>query len=474
MSVASQSAAKVQNPYRSALVIVCVASILLFGGLLRVFGLSLVIPAFAVGAAGLLWLAFRHPIFYLGVILALIPMDPLALIIARFFGPSFLMSDMVKAFDRILFLPAIFVLWRRNGIKLRTPDWFLLACLGLAVVRFVFGGELVPLIYDFDFMIAYVAGRVAVLTASQQETWARRAVWIVAILSVLGMTEVFIIGEGPRTILYLAAAEGATEGGALNGTYHASGVMGMRESATMFGPLQFGALCMVALVIWWVYRRDFLPVGMIGSGLILSLARSSWVGVAVAICLLGIIMRQKKPLLLYASLALALFVAAIPVIGLGDFLSATIKGQEVSAEGHKQSLFEGMTYVLGHPFGSGPGSAGTFAFKNDSFIVWSENSYLTLASEYGIPTVVCFVGFLVSVLAKIWSQRTRLSYAAVGILVAFSTVMMFLAAVHDVFSLAAWVWFPIGLAVRSATESPSPLNGSIPNALALAGQPAGG
>src|SRR5260370_2934404 len=194
MSVASQSAAKAQNPYRSALVIGCVASLLLFAALLRLFGVSPAAPALVLVLAALLWAAFRHPIFYLGVLLAFIPMDPLALLLARFFGASFLMSDMVKAFDRMLFLPPLFILWWRNGIKLRAPDWFLLACLGLAVVRFIFGGELVPLIYDFDFMIAYVAGRVAVLTASQQETWARRAVWIVAVLAVAGMVEVFIIG----------------------------------------------------------------------------------------------------------------------------------------------------------------------------------------------------------------------------------------------------------------------------------------
>jgi O-Antigen ligase len=452
MSTSSQSLAKTENPYVKAFGIICVVSILLLTALLKLFGAPLAAPASVLVVVVLLWAAVRHPIFYLGVLLAFIPMDPLALLLARFFGPSFFMSDMVKAFDRILFLPPLFILWWRNGIKLRTPDWFLLACFGLAVVRFIFGGELVALIYDFDFMIAYAAGRLAVLTVREQESWATRAVWIVAVLSVLGMIEVFILGEGPRTLLYLAVQESATEGAALNGTYHASGVMGMRESATMFGPSQFGILCMVALIIWWVYRRDLVPASMIGGGLILTLSRSGWVGAAVAISLLGIVMRQRKRFLLYASLALALFVAAIPVVGLGDFLSATINGQEVSAEGHKQSLFEGMTYVLGHPFGSGPGSAGTLAFKNDSFIVWSENSYLTLASAYGIPTAVCFVGFLISALGTIWSQRTRLTYAAVGILVGFSTVMMFLAAIHDVFSLAAWVWFPVGLAIRNSTS----------------------
>jgi len=453
MGAASQSITKTENRFAWPLVICGAVSILLLAVLLRVFGIGLLGPTLVAGAAAFLWLAWRHPIFCLGVVLISLAVDPLGLLILRFFGPSFLMSDMFKTFDRILLLIPLLALWRRNGIKLTTPDWLLVACLGLALLRFLFGGGFVALVYDWDFIIAYAAGRVAILSLQQQERWAKRAVWVVAVLSVLGMAEVFIIGEAPRTILYLATAEGSTQAGALNGTYRAEGFVGLRESATMIGPLQFGALCMVALVIWWVYRRELLPACMIGIGLILTLSRSAWVGAALAIALLGVLMGYKKRLLLYASLAVALLVSLVPVVGFGDFLSATLKGQEFSAQGHKQSLFDGMKYVLDHPFGSGPGNAGTLAYKNDSYIVWVENSYLTLAEAYGIPTVLCFLGFLVSIAATVWSQRTRLAYAAIGILVGFSAIMMFLAGIHDVFSLAGWVWFPIGLAVRSSITS---------------------
>ena len=461
MSVASQSAGNAQNPDRSALVIGCVASILLFAALLRLFGVSLLTPALVLGVAALLWTAFRHPTFCLGAILAFMPIDPLAIILARFFGPPFMLSDAFKACDRIILLLIACVLLWRNGIKLKTPDWLLLGCFGLAVARLAFGGELVPLLYDFDFMIAYIAGRATVLTVSQQELWARRAVWIVAVLSVLGMAEVFIIGEGPRTLLYLAAAEGSTEGGALNGTYHAEGFMGLRESSTMIGPLQFGALCMVVLIVWWVYRRSPLPAAMIASGMICTLSRSAWMGTAVAIPILAAVMHQKKRLLLYAALALALFMASIPVVGLDDFLSATVKGQEASAQGHQESLVAGLTYVLGHPFGAGPGNAGAFAFKNDSYVVWTENSYLELAAEYGIAISVFFVGFLVSALRMLWLQRTQLTYVAVGLLVGFSAIMM-VVPIHHVFSLGSWVWFPVGLAVRTSLApgmQPSPPHG---------------
>src|SRR3984893_1634961 len=461
MSVASESITKSENRF-APLAICTMVSILLVAGLLSVLGVSLVTPVLVLGVAALLWAAFRYPTFCLGAILVFMPLDPLAIILARFIGPSFMQSEAFKACDRIILLLLASMLWWRNGIKLKTPDWFLLTCFGLAAARLAFGGELVALLYDFDFMIAYMAGRAAVLTASQQESWGRRAVWIVAILSVLGMVEGFIIGEGPRTLLYLAAAEGSTEGGALKPTYHAEGFMGLRESATMIGPLQFGALCMVALIVWWVYSRSPVPAVMIAGGMICTLSRSAWLGTAVAIPLLAVVMRQPKRLLLYASLAVALLMAAIPRVGLDDFLSATVKGEEVSAEGHKQSLIDGMTYVLGHPFGAGPGNAGAFAFKNDSYVVWTENSYLELAAEYGIAISLFFVGFLVSALRMAWFQRTQLTYTAVGLLVGFSTIMM-VVPIHHVFSLGAWVWFPVGLAVRSFTVPvmrPSSITGS--------------
>ena len=447
MSVASQSAGKAQNPYRSASVIACVASILLLAGLLRALGVSLVTPALVFGVAALLWTAFRHPTFCLGATLAFMPIYPLAILLGKFFGPPFMMSDVVTACDRIVLLLITCVLWWRNGIKFKTPDWILLACFGLAVVRLAFGGMLMALLRDFNFMIAYAAGRVAVLTATQEQTWARRAVWIVAILAMLGLTEVFIIGEVPRGMLYSSVAEGATDGGALNAAFHGEGFTGLRESATMFGPLQFAPLCMAALIVWWVYRRNPWPGGMIAVGLICTVTRSAWLGTALAIPLLAVATRQKKRFLLYATLALALFIALIPVVGLGDYLFATRKGQDPSAQGHQESIVMGMNYALDHPLGSGPGNAGMYDFKNNRNSVWIENTYLTLAAEYGIATSLCFVGFLVSALWVAWRERTRLGYAAIGILVGFGTVMFIMPA-HDVFSLATWIWFPVGLAVR--------------------------
>lgn len=449
MTTVLQCARKTANPFASALGLSSLAWILLLAGWLRVFGVSLIPAALAFGAAALVWVAFRHPVASLGSVLAWMPVHPLAFLVATFFGPSYL--GRFEGCDRAALLLLALILWRRNGVKLVAPDWFLLACFGLALLRLVFGGTLLALLSDFNFVIVYAAGRVAGLTRSQEGRWAKRAVWIVAVLSVLGMGEVFLLGEGPRTVLYLSVAEGATDEGALNAAFHADGFTGLRESATMFGPLQFAPLCMAALVLWWVYGRNPVPAAMIAAGLICSVTRSAWLGTAAAVILLAVIMRQKRRFSVYAVLALGLFMAAIPVLDLGDYLLSNRTGQDLSAQGHQESIVKGLEYVAGHPFGSGPGNAGMFATKSNAEGVFIENTYLTLAAEYGILAALCFVGFLFTALRAAWRERIQLGYAAVGILVGFGAVML-LAPLHNVFSLASWIWFPVGLAVRLSTS----------------------
>src|SRR5581483_4909074 len=208
-------------------------------------------------AVTLLWLAHRYPMTGTGAWLAFMPVFTLVFLVAKFFGPSYMQH--LDGIDRVPLLLFVLILWHKNGIKLIAPDWFLIAAFFLAALHLLAGGQLIGVLSDFDFMIAYAAGRLAVLNTERELTWANRAVWIVAVLAVLGMVEIFVIGPGPRTILYLAVSPIGTYNGALNNSFHAQGYDFLRESSTMYGPLWFGPLCMAALVIWWVYSRKFIP-----------------------------------------------------------------------------------------------------------------------------------------------------------------------------------------------------------------------
>jgi hypothetical protein len=447
MSTPAQSVAN-ENPFASVLGVSSLLLILFLAFLLRILGVSLAMFALILGAAALLWIVVRHPIGGLGGLLAIMSVFPLAIVLGEYFGPP--STSWASACSRILLVLLIGVLWRRNGVQFTAPDWFALGCFALALLRLAFGGTLISLLADFNCMIAYAAGRMTVLTADQEQRWARRAVWIVAVLAVLGMSEVFIFGEGPRAMLYSSVADlMTTEGGSLNAVFHADGFAGLRESATMLGPLTFGSLCMVGLILWWVYHRNPIPAVMIAAGLVCSVTRSAWLGTILAIPVLAVLMKQRRRFFLYAGLGLTLFIASIPVLGLSDYLMMAKAGQDYSTQGHEESILKGLDYMVNHPFGSGPGNSGFYANQNNSNGLGFESTYLTFAAEYGIPATLCFVGFLVSALWMAWRLRTRLGYAAVGILVGFGAVMT-LAPLHLDFPLATWIWFPVGLAVRSS------------------------
>lgn len=448
MSVLAQT--QESSVLKKALVVSGMACACAFAGVLSAFGVSLVSIGLVALALGLLLLAYRYPMIGVGGFLAFIPAYTLVFLIAKFFGPGYIGS--LEGADRVVLLLFVFILWRKNGVKLITPDWFLLAAFLLAAVRLAGGGNIIALFRDFNFMIAYAAGRMAILSSDREVVWARRAIWIVGVLAVLGMIEVFIIGEAPRTMLYMAVAPGGIDHGALNAAFHGDAYSGLRESSTMFGPLQFAPLCMAALIVWWVYSRKLLPGVMIAAGLICSVTRSAWVGTVVAISVLCTLMGETKRLLQFAVIILALFIAAIPILGLTDYLTATKTGEDPSAAGHRESLIDGVTFVLQHPMGVGLGDTEQLTAEGERTAYAVESSYLTLAGRYGLVMLFCFAGFLLSVLRVLWGRRTPLAYVAIGVVAGFGSEIFFVS-LHDVFPLACWLWFPVGLAVRSVSQT---------------------
>ena len=423
--------------------------VVLFVAILGAFGISLT-PIVLLAAVGtFVWLAFRYPIRGLGLFLAIMPAFTLVFLVTKFFGPPYI--GLLEGADRVVLLLLVFALCWKSRIKFTTPDWLLVGCFAMAALHLLLSGSLLPLLADFNFTIAYAAGRFTSLTTEQEQGWAHRAVWIVAVLAIVGMIEVFVIGEAPRTLLYLAVARGGTQGGMLDNAFHGAGYAGLRESSTMFGPLQFAPLCMLGLVVWWVYSRKPVPGVMIAAGLICTVTRSAWLGTAIAISVLAVIMGKTKWLVRFGGLMLALFIAAIPILGLTDYLRSSKSGDDPSAQGHFESVVDGISFTAHHPFGVGPGNAGKFAVQDESNAFAVENTFLTFAAEYGVITTIVFCAFLATTVRVLWRRKERVAYAAIGSLLGFSVVMMF-AALHDVFPLACWLWFPVGLAIRSASE----------------------
>jgi O-Antigen ligase/Glycosyltransferase family 87 len=419
---------------------------------------AVVVP---LAAALSLWAIFRRPLVILGCLLAFMPIDYLTIELGKFAGLPH-MSLASACTKEVPLLLLILALSLRNGFKPAAPDWFLGAFCILATMYTLIEGSWAALAIDLNFAIPYFVGRMTLLTEKQEQKWAMRGVWIVAVLAVLGLSEVFILGDGPRTVLYVAT-DAATENGALTASFHAIGFEGLREAAGMIGPNSFGVLCMIALILWWAHSRNLLPAAMIGVGLVCSLTRSAWMGTAVAIPLLAFIMNQKRRFFLYAALGLALFAVSIPILGLSDYLFFNKTSQDPSAEWHRDAILNGATYAIEHPFGSGNTKFSRLALSKNNNVTIFETTYASLAASYGIPALSCFFGFLLAAMRFSWRAKSNLSYSVVGILIAMAVVML-LAIPLDDRRLACWVFFPVGLAIRDIQRSST--NGSARKAVA--------
>src|SRR3984893_5838010 len=127
--------------------------ILALAALLSIFISPLMVFVPFVGAA-VLWLVLNFPMRTLGAVLAFMPFDFMAIALGKFFGLPHM--TLVSVFDKegLLLLVGI-LLWRRNGFKISTPDWFLLAFFVLALVRTFFSGTLLNLAADLGFILPY-------------------------------------------------------------------------------------------------------------------------------------------------------------------------------------------------------------------------------------------------------------------------------------------------------------------------------
>ena len=434
-----------ENPYTSSFRASGVAFVLILAASLSLIVSPLLVLA-TLGAAVFLWTIVRRPTTVLGIVLAFMPLDFMAIALGKFFNLPHMTLVSLCTKEIPLFLLAV-VLLRRNGFRPTSPDWWLLGSFFIACARTLFGGTWVALWTDFNFVLPYFIGRMTILSEVQERAWAKCAVWIAATLSILGLVEVFIIGDGPRTLLYLALDTGGTQGGKLTASFSGEGFTGLREAATMVGPNSFGVLCMLALILWWIYLRNPLPAGMVATGLICCVTRADWIGTAASISVLAVIMGQRKRFLRYAVLALILFVMSIPLLGLGDYLFLSKAGQDLSTEYHQERIVEGLKYAIDHPFGGGNTKLSPVAIVEDSNITVFETTYPYFAAAYGAAAALTFIGFLFSALHCLWRRHDQLSYAAIGMIIGISVVMVFTLPLNDR-RLAYWAFFPIGLAVR--------------------------
>jgi hypothetical protein len=191
-----------ENPYSSSLRVSGLAFVLILAASLSLIVSPLLVLA-TLAAAVFLWAIVRRPTTVLGVVLAFMPLDFMAIALGKFFNLPHMTLVSLCTKEIPLFLLAA-VLLRRNGFHPTAPDCWLFGCFSIACVRTLFGGTWFALWTDFNFVLPYFIGRMTILSESQERAWAKCAVWIAATLSMLCLVELFIIGDGLKNLFYFA------------------------------------------------------------------------------------------------------------------------------------------------------------------------------------------------------------------------------------------------------------------------------
>lgn len=406
------------------------------------------LPAVAVIALAAvlmgIYVSWRWPAGVVATILLLAPLQPLATVVGKAAGYDWVTA--ASSLKELGLLAAVLTLARRVRIKLLALDYILLGLAAWAAATSCLQSNpdtLLSLKDDFDFALAFYAGRLIAL----DRRWIRVGLWTAGIISLLGLIEFFVIGPELRMLLV-----GVTDPSQLFTSFRADSFSGLRAASTLASPLEFGAYCAVALVVFAAFHRDlgkgdWLPALLVAAGMMFSLTRMAWAGAFLGLALVAY--RQGRLLRLAlagSSLLLLAGITLVPYLDLDDYMKRTFSGREQSERGHLASLAEKSEYVLAHPLGSGAGSVGPRAAERNSKALEVESAFLMFGIAYGWPGLALFCCFYAALAFRLFRQHSTMGLAASAVVVAMGCMLM-VSPIHVEFPLNSWVWLLLGSAI---------------------------
>lgn len=201
----------------------------------------------------------------------------------------------------------------------------------------------------------------------------------------------------------------------------------VRENSTLRGPNPLGAYAIMVLcgvAAYWVAQRKklndntrttfifFAVAGLIS--LVVSYARSAWLGAAVA--LVAVFAIKNKGVVTWRKagyIAAATVIIGAVVYGARDtsfVQNALIHNNPTTGASidsntqHLDSVTSGLASMAAHPLGQGVGSTGSASLFTDNPTV-VENQFLFIAHETGWLGFALFIAITWVVLARAWRRR---------------------------------------------------------------------
>ena len=403
--------------------------------------------ALAMGALAI----WRWPIAAAAAVLMVLPFLPLPTMIGQATGVPFVQAASAMK-EVVLVASAVILAMRsRQTAKGGALNWILFGLLSIAFLHGLFGGGWMGVKDDFELVIPFLLGRLLPLDEAHQLRWVRCGLMVIAVVAILGLLEfLFVPLEMRMAMLSIAASEVPSQ-------FTAAGYSGTRIGSTLSGPAEFGDLCAAALVLFYSYRSRlsrgwYLAVSVIGLGLALSVTRSAWLAAFAGICVVLMRERKKRSMIYGATAALILLLVAIPRLGLRDYVATTTSSDDPSLQGHVESVIDNIETVLNHPMGTGAGTVGPRALERSSRAIGIENSFLTVAVQYGWLAGLLFVSFFAALALKCRKNQSVLGTCAVALLACYGIFMAVMPS-HQSLVTACWVLLPAGVVIGKGQGS---------------------
>jgi len=190
-----------------------------------------------------------------------------------------------------------------------------------------------------------------------------------------------------------------------------------RATSTFGGPTRFGTYLILVIglcipLIKSARTRQFgtsmILIAMLN--IVLTYSRSIWIGVAAGTLLLLFVRRNKVSS--KKKRAVGLVVGAIVLFGVlisgyaltnKDSLLQKIIVREVSTGEHILYLKQGIERLRENPFGSGVGTVGPASTRYNKAL--TENWFLQISGEMGIPGLAIFLTMLYLFFEKLWIEK---------------------------------------------------------------------
>jgi O-antigen ligase len=422
------------------------------------------------------------------IFLFLLAYMPVYVFLSTWIGTSTGLLDVIKISKEVLlvigFLLALVTASKQTLLKLTQDKLVWLIALYAAVTIVIAlvkhtdqDAEAIAVVYNLRFLLFFVYAALLVHKHGRRlvKTSIKTVLGVGVIVALLGVFQVAVLPDDGLSRVGYSRANGTPA------VFYISDETKAIERAysTAKDPNSLGSYLIILLsfsVLYLLSRwpRDRNLLGGITLAVLLCLfltySRSAWIGSAIAITLLVLLLPRTREMLIkykkriaYVSLAALL----IAVVGLASFRNTSIvqnlvfhvgdDAEVTSNSGRTIALDYTIEKIADNPLGYGPGTAGPASFKNDvQGAVIPENYYLQLAHEVGIQGLLVFLAICIVVFIRLYRLR-KIDLASIALVASFVGIGVTNLLVHIwFFEPVAYTWWGIaGLVVYQSLAKPN-------------------